>query len=265
MSIRCSNNTIIPAHRAIVCPRSRVLAATVDGNFKVCIYNIALHSNGQWRFNRFGCQYRWAGLRSVQEALSQEIYLEDDEPDIVAMMVDFLYGSDYDDYRSLSEEEFERMRNQNVAESLPILDVGSPANETTATKEPDFPSPPKKLNSHSLIINAKVYIIADKNDILALKQWAAKKYKDVLEDAWNSPIFIESIRLIYDNTIEMDRILRDVVVREVKKHARDLIDREEFVDLYKSQPDFAIEVLREVVQQVEELLPKGSAPKKNKK
>lgn len=37
-SIRCADDTIIHAHRAVVCPRSRVLAAALDGDFQVCYY-----------------------------------------------------------------------------------------------------------------------------------------------------------------------------------------------------------------------------------
>ncbi|MCJ1251049.1 hypothetical protein MMC30_008280, partial [Trapelia coarctata] len=33
-SIRCADETIIRAHRAVVCPRSRVLATAIDGKFQ---------------------------------------------------------------------------------------------------------------------------------------------------------------------------------------------------------------------------------------
>jgi hypothetical protein len=60
---------------------------------------------------------------------------------------------------------------------------------------------PIGLNSISLLINAKTYIIADKYDIHSLKEWAVTKYKEVLLAMWNSTSFIESACLIYKNTL----------------------------------------------------------------
>jgi hypothetical protein len=37
-----------------------------------------------------------------------------------------------------------------------------------------------RLNSLSLLVNAKIYIITDKYNIQALKKWAVAKYKEVL-------------------------------------------------------------------------------------
>jgi len=78
--------------------------------------------------------------------VSQEIFLEEDEPLIVAKMVDFLYSLDYDDHRQ----------------------------DETAVEEPP------------LVINAKVYIIADKYNIKSLKEWAVTKYIELLPATWNS-------------------------------------------------------------------------------
>ncbi|KAH7306166.1 hypothetical protein BKA65DRAFT_199353 [Rhexocercosporidium sp. MPI-PUGE-AT-0058] len=120
-TIRCSDGTVVPAHRAIVCPRLKVLSTALDGTFK--------------------------------EALSQEIFLEDDEPLIVAKMIDFLYCLDYDDHRS------EVFQPQGSTESIPAV------NDTTAEVEQ-----PAELSALSLLINAKTYIIGDKYDIILLKE-----------------------------------------------------------------------------------------------
>jgi hypothetical protein len=97
---------------------------------------------------------------------------------------------------------------------------------------------PEKCNPLSLITNAKVYIIADKYDVQALKNWAATKYEEVLPKSWNNSAFTESARIIYDNTPETDRILRDVIVQGASENIDGLLDRGKFVDLLKSHGTF---------------------------
>ena len=76
---------------------------------------------------------------------------------------------------------------------------------------------------------------------------AVAKYKHVLPKTWNSSAFTESALLVYNNTVETDRIFRDVIVEGASKNVKTLLDRGEFVDLLKSQSDLAVEVLRKVV------------------
>jgi hypothetical protein len=63
------------------------------------------------------------------------------------------------------------------------------------------------LNSVSLLINAKTYIIVDKYNIYLLKEWAVTKYKEVLPAMWNSTSFVESACLIYENTLDNNGML----------------------------------------------------------
>jgi hypothetical protein len=106
---------------------------------------------------------------------------------------------------------------------------------------------PIGLNSISLLINAKTYIIADKYDIHLLKEWAVTKYKEVLPATWNSTSFVESARLIYENTLDDDRMLREVIIQKASENVKALFGRGEFVELLQSHGDFAIEVLKDVV------------------
>ncbi|KAF4619085.1 hypothetical protein G7Y89_g14762 [Cudoniella acicularis] len=157
--------------------------------------------------------------------------MEDDEPLIVAKMIDFLYGLDYDDHRS---------------EGRPSVKGDNP-DETPTEYESANADQPTGQNPYSLLINAKAYIIADKYDIQALKEWAVTKYKEVLPTTWNSTAFTESARLIYDSTLDNDRMLREVIIRKASENVKVLFDRGEFIDLLQSHGDFAMEVLRSVV------------------
>jgi hypothetical protein len=139
--------------------------------------------------------------------VSQEIFLEEDEPRIVTKMVDFLYSLDYDDHRQ----------------------------DETAVEEPP------------LVVNAKVYIIADKYNIQSLKEWAVTKYNELLPVTWNNTSFAESARIILENTLESDFMLREVIIRKASDHAKVLLDRGEFVALLQSHGHFAAEVLKGVL------------------
>jgi len=158
-------------------------------------------------------------------------------------MIDFLYGLDYDDYRSDAEEYPTTTGSDNSAPAKPIFTFGN----TTKISEPSYSSHPISHNSYSLLINAKIYVIADKYDIQALKEWATTKYKEVLPTTWNSTAFIESARLIYDNTLDNDRVLRDIIIQKASENVKVLFDRGEFIDLLQAGGDFAMEVLRSVV------------------
>jgi hypothetical protein len=184
----------------------------------------------------------------------QEIFLEDDEPVIVAKMIDFLYCLDYDDNRLDAKSQF-----QEGTESIPAMKQTVAAGQTTG------------LNASSLVVNAKAYIMADKYEIEPLKEWAVTKYKEVLPKTWNSTSFIESASLIFENTPESDRMLRDIIIQKAGKNAKSLFDRGEFVALLQSNSDIAVEILRDVVFHPQDNAPEeepddwGFGMKKSKK
>jgi hypothetical protein len=161
-------------------------------------------------------------------------------------VVDFLYGIDYDDYRSATEGYLAVNGNQSTA-SPPF---GNNPDEIPIEHIP-VDTESEKCKPLSLITNAKVYIIVDKYDVQALKEWAATKYKEVLPKSWNNSAFTESARIIHDNTLETDRMLQDVIVQGASENVNGLLDRGEFVDLLKSHGNFAAEVLRRVVSNFE--------------
>lgn len=137
-------------------------------------------------------------------------------------MIDFLYSLDYDDHR---------LSLQGGTESIK-------AGDTTVVAEP-----PIGLNPSALLVNAKTYIMADEYNMQSRKDWAVTK-KEVLLETWNSTSFIESAGLIFENTLESDRMLREVIIRKADENAKALFDRGEFVALLKSHGEFAAEIWR---------------------
>jgi len=148
-------------------------------------------------------------------------------------MMDFLYSLDYEDERGpLKVRQEKRVFESDSDEEA----LGYPHR-----------GPPPGYDPISLLINAKVYIIAEKYDIRALKEIACTKYKEVWPTTWNSSCFTESACLVYENTVEEDRMLRDVIVKAASDNIKTLLDRREFVDLLKSCGDLATDILRNEV------------------
>lgn len=190
--------------------------------------------------------------------MSNEVYLEDDDSDIVKNMVDFLYTTDYNDFRSVGEMDLDRK-----ASGLP----GAPdafemkPDESDESEEDSFiPFGPRRekspenstvnrleYNPQALITNAKTYIIADKNGIEALKKLATTKYEQVVLKCWNECAFAESARLIYENTMETDRTIRDIIAKTASVNIKALLDRGEFVEMLNSCGELATDILKREV------------------
>jgi hypothetical protein len=146
-----------------------------------------------------------------QEAKTGIIKLDDHGPEIVGYMINFMYSGDYTiSYPLPSETEASEARSDDDAESEKArLDVG------------------KSDTSQELLVHAAVYLIAEEKDILALKHLAKKKYEVALPNGRNSVAFCNSLRLIYDETPESDRLLWDVAISFAGKKAKELMDRGE--------------------------------------
>jgi hypothetical protein len=192
-------------------------------------------------------------------------------------MLRFLYQNDYDDERDLdalsSEESV--MVGPEIAHSNDQLteDQIIEAVDPWTIQDPPPPPPPEveeipSWSEKSLLINVKVYIVADKNDIGALKRWAKGKYEEVVKHLWNSPSFPSSAMLLYDNTPSSDRLMRDVIAETAKKNIQTLIDKQDFEDLMKSHGDLAVDVLKSVLAketEVDDPYSWGSTSVKKKK
>lgn len=128
-------------------------------------------------------------------------------------MMNFLYTLDYDDHRS--------------------------------TKF--FVKHTRAYNPASLLVNPKLYIIVDKYEIEALKKLACFKHEEVLSDTLNISYFLESASHMFENTVETDQILRDVIVQVASYHVKALLDRCEFAEMLKYHGDISAEITRKVV------------------
>src|SRR5207248_1655097 len=90
--------------------------------------------------------------------------------------------------------------------------------------------------------NVRVYSIAEKYGVLALKQKAKKKFKEAVSVGWNMDDFPRVISETYSSTPSNDRGLRDVVAEATHKHINALLKKENFRDVLEDSTGFAAEV-----------------------
>jgi hypothetical protein len=150
-------------------------------------------------------------------------------------MLRFLYQGDYDDEHSFPDP------NENESGEANASDETAPALQPVASRLP-------QLKEESLMLNVKVYIIADKLEIPDLKAVAASKYKTLALTLYDTQSFYQSTELLYCNTMETDRLLREVIAGIVCQQIDLLIRSPGFSSLIKSQGDLGLDVLRAMAQ-----------------
>ena len=85
-------------------------------------------------------------------------------------MIDFLYHLDYNDNRLDTEDQPPTSGPHNSIPPPVIFKFQEGTGSTPAVDGAPVVEQPTGLNSLSLLVNAKIYIIADKYDIQALKE-----------------------------------------------------------------------------------------------
>jgi hypothetical protein len=121
---------------------------------------------------------------------------------------------------------------------------------TTWHEAPALAMPAISILSHlneALITNAKVYKFAKKFTIQDLKEMASQKYFEVANSgAYNSPEFIQSLKIIYDRTpatTKMDQ-LREIAINVASIHAKDLFELEGFATFCQENGKIATDILK---------------------
>ena len=130
------------------------------------------------------------------------------------MLIRFLYTADYD--------------------ASPLQ---SPTSRSTTLEKPTCDQP---------LFHTRVYVLAEKYDIPALKALASKKFKATLPSNGLSVEFVASLELIFKETPENDRLLRNIALDFVGKKYRELVNKGDLVELCKRNGDAAGEVIKAI-------------------
>lgn len=102
-----------------------------------------------------------------------------------------------------------------------------------------------KRSCPALVFAVRLYIIADKNDISALKKLAARAFEDLVKTEWKTEAFAQAIQEAYDGTTHSHRELRDPIVAAALENARPLYNEElgkHFRATASTIPDFVNEL-----------------------
>lgn len=129
----------------------------------------------------------------------------EDDPDIVDLMIDYLYRLDYDDHSD--------------------GDSGNEPNER-------------------LIVNSLVYAIADKCDIRSLKELAKTKTATLLDMEWNDDSFPTVLESVWTTTPQSDRGLRDLFIPVLCTHRNELVKKEHYILVLRANADLAVDIVQ---------------------
>jgi hypothetical protein len=134
-------------------------------------------------------------------------------------MISFFYSQDYFDVSS--EPNLNNEMQLAVVDSIIPVTLASP-----------------------LLTHAKVYVMAEKYDVPALKALSKEKYEAAVSTAWNDFIFTKSLKLIYDETPDSDRVMRDIAAKAAASHLAQLLERGEFLGLCKTNGEIGVDILK---------------------
>jgi speckle-type POZ protein len=99
-----------------------------------------------------------------------------------------------------------------------------------------------------MLFNSRVYGIAEKYDIPALKFLAGEKVGKAVRTCWDMDDFTHVITDIYNSTPPTDRGLRDIVVEVAHSHIDTLLEKEEFRCALEETPGFAADITRQMAE-----------------
>lgn len=71
----------------------------------------------------------------------------------------------------------------------------------------------------SIIDHVKVYALAEKYNIAALKSLARNKFQSAVSTHWDTADFAAAIHVVYTTTIAEDTGLREIVISTLQRHA----------------------------------------------
>ena len=96
---------------------------------------------------------------------------------------------------------------------------------------------------NNMVVHARVFALAVKYQIPALKDLAASKFASAVESDWNHSSLTEALRVVHSTTPEDARELRDIVAKVLLTHEK-LLDKPEVESAVLDIRRLAYELLR---------------------
>jgi hypothetical protein len=89
------------------------------------------------------------------------------------------------------------------------------------------PVPSLNGTSEQLLTHAKMYELADKYDVVGLKDLVKEKFGRACQNFWDDPIFANAAHHAFSTTPDHDKSLRDIVSKTVAGHMKALVKKPE--------------------------------------
>lgn len=95
----------------------------------------------------------------------------------------------------------------------------------------------------NLLLHNRVYALAEKFDVPALKDIARAKFEMAMACYYDSPQLADAIEEVYSSTVDTDRGLRDVVLQAFRSHPQ-LANTKDIFEVIKTTPTLAFELFK---------------------
>ena len=131
-------------------------------------------------------------------------------------MIRYFYFLDYDPEDQSEEDGFEH---QDTSASPPP----AKSKATLAHGKPAAPQPALTPH-HALKLHAEVYVLADRYDVVALKNLALEKFKRASRSHWDGDAFVAAAHTAYEWTSDADVGLRASLLDAMFEHRLKLLN-----------------------------------------
>lgn len=105
------------------------------------------------------------------------------------------------------------------------------------------PPPPPAGEAEDLLLHAKMYEIGDKYEVVGLKDLVMDKFKASCKHFWSTPSFAVAARHAFSTTVEDDKGLRDIVSATISEQL-ELVDNPEVGAILTEFNGLALGILR---------------------
>ena len=169
--------------------------------------------------------------------MTATITLDDDDQSTVQRMLTYLYTLDYDD----DDASPAVARDQSPNKGSPVLEI---------TPKPDV-NDDDMISHRKNMINIRVYALAEKYNIPALKDLAKTKFETcVTAREIQTTRLTEIVDSIFDSTYETDPGLRDVIIRKIAitSTPEQMLEEGPLASAIRNHSSFGLGLLREVIR-----------------
>ncbi|KAI4622193.1 hypothetical protein J4E83_004933 [Alternaria metachromatica] len=155
-----------------------------------------------------------------KETEQGSVDLPEDEPAIVKLMMQYIYEGEYDP--TLPDNRLSNSMQPECHHTCRGFTCGLCYVAPTAPTALPIPGSPTQL-----MVHAKLYEIADKYDVVGLKELVIEKFKRACHSFWNDPSFAAAAHHVFSTTPEHDKGLRDIVSKTIAEHMTELVKKPE--------------------------------------